>query len=121
VLREGVPSAHCIEGWVGLRAGVDPVARREIPCPSRESNPDRPDRSVVTVLNEIWVGVAEQLARFHLRLDGHPHCYAAPELQLCAFVNRRMDEHFAIKLSIGIRMDGRNLGKAVSGMITNYE
>jgi hypothetical protein len=37
-----VPSAHCIGGWVGPRAGLDTVEWREISCPCWESNPDRP-------------------------------------------------------------------------------
>jgi len=32
-----------IGDWVGPRAGLDAVAKRKIPCPFRESKPDRPD------------------------------------------------------------------------------
>jgi hypothetical protein len=42
---ERTPSTHWIGGWVGLRAGLDPGARRKILCPCRGSNPDRPARS----------------------------------------------------------------------------
>jgi len=35
---------------VGPRAGLNAVAMREIPCSSRESNPGRPIRSLVTML-----------------------------------------------------------------------
>jgi hypothetical protein len=38
--RERAPCNHWIEGWVGLRAGLDPVSKRKIPSPRRESNPD---------------------------------------------------------------------------------
>jgi len=30
-LREGAPGTHWIGGWVGLKAGLDTVAKREIP------------------------------------------------------------------------------------------
>jgi hypothetical protein len=39
------PSTHCIEGWVGSRAGLDTEARREILCLCRGSNPGRPVHS----------------------------------------------------------------------------
>jgi hypothetical protein len=42
---ERTPSTHWIEGWVGLRAGLDAGARRKILCPCRRSNRDRPARS----------------------------------------------------------------------------
>jgi hypothetical protein len=39
---------HCIGSWVGLRAGLDAVAKRNtLPC--RKSNPGRPVRSLVTL------------------------------------------------------------------------
>jgi hypothetical protein len=34
------PGTHWIEGWVCLRASLDEVAKRKIPNPCRESNPD---------------------------------------------------------------------------------
>jgi hypothetical protein len=34
------PGTHWIVGWVGLRAGLDAVEYRKIPCLSRESNTD---------------------------------------------------------------------------------
>jgi hypothetical protein len=43
--RERTPGTHWIGGWVGLRAGLDVGARREILCPCQESNSDRPARS----------------------------------------------------------------------------
>jgi hypothetical protein len=40
-------STHRIGGWMGPRTGLDPVVKRKIPSPCRESNPDRPARSLV--------------------------------------------------------------------------
>jgi hypothetical protein len=42
-------------GWVAPRAGVDAVAKRKNPFigTCRESNPDRPARSLVTTLTAI--------------------------------------------------------------------
>jgi len=41
------PGTHRIQGWVGPSAGLDAVAKRKIPCPSREKN--RPTRCTVTI------------------------------------------------------------------------
>jgi len=40
---ERIPGTHRIGGWVGprARAGLDAVAKREIPNPRRDSNSDR--------------------------------------------------------------------------------
>jgi hypothetical protein len=38
---------------VGPRAGLDAVAKRKIPCPSPESKPGRPARSLAIILTEI--------------------------------------------------------------------
>jgi len=38
---------------VGPRAGLDAVEKREIPSPCRELNPDRPARSLVSILTEL--------------------------------------------------------------------
>jgi hypothetical protein len=38
---EGTPGTYWVGGWVGPRAGLDAVAKRKIPIPCRESNPDR--------------------------------------------------------------------------------
>jgi hypothetical protein len=40
--RERDPGTHWIGGWVGPRAILDAVIKREIPSPSRESNPRTP-------------------------------------------------------------------------------
>jgi hypothetical protein len=45
--KERAPGTHWIGGWVGLRAGLDAVVRREIPSPYQESNPHHPARSPV--------------------------------------------------------------------------
>jgi hypothetical protein len=45
------PGTHWIGSWVGPRAHLDAVAKRRIPCPCRESNPGRPARSLVTILD----------------------------------------------------------------------
>jgi hypothetical protein len=37
--RERAPGTHWIGGWMGSRAGLDAVVKREIPIPRRESNP----------------------------------------------------------------------------------
>jgi hypothetical protein len=39
---ERAPGTHGIGGWVGPRAVLDAVVKRNIPCPSRESNPRIP-------------------------------------------------------------------------------
>jgi hypothetical protein len=39
---ERTPGAHCIGGWVGLRAGLDTEVRGKILCPRRGSNLDSP-------------------------------------------------------------------------------
>jgi hypothetical protein len=36
------PGTHWIRGWVGLRAVLDAVVKRQIPSPRRESNPRTP-------------------------------------------------------------------------------
>jgi len=41
---------HWIGGWVIPRAGPDAVSKRKIPNPYRESNLDRPARSIVTAI-----------------------------------------------------------------------
>jgi hypothetical protein len=43
-LREIGPGTHWIGGWVGPRAGLDAVEKRQI-FPRRESNPGRPAHS----------------------------------------------------------------------------
>jgi hypothetical protein len=40
--RERAPGTHWIGGWVGPRAVLDTVVKREIPSPQRESNSDHP-------------------------------------------------------------------------------
>jgi hypothetical protein len=63
VLDEGVlsashsgrfsPGTHWIGGWMGPRVGLNAVAKRKIPSPCLESNPDRPARGLVTILSEL--------------------------------------------------------------------
>jgi len=38
---------------VDFRANLDAVARRKNSLPCRESNPDRPARSLITILNKL--------------------------------------------------------------------
>jgi hypothetical protein len=40
--RERAPGTHWTRGWVGLRAVLDAVVKRNIPSPRRESNPRTP-------------------------------------------------------------------------------
>jgi hypothetical protein len=40
--RERAADTHWIGGWVGPRAVLDPVVKRKIPSPRRESNPKTP-------------------------------------------------------------------------------
>jgi hypothetical protein len=35
-----LPGTHCIDGWVGPRAGLDVTAKTKISYPCRESNPN---------------------------------------------------------------------------------
>jgi len=41
---------HCVGGWLGPRAVLDPVAKRKISYLCRESNSGRPARTSVTVV-----------------------------------------------------------------------
>jgi hypothetical protein len=50
---EGVTGTHWIGDWVGPTAIQDAVAKKKNSCTCRESNPSRPARSPVTVVNEI--------------------------------------------------------------------
>jgi hypothetical protein len=47
--RRKNPGTYWIGGWVGPRASLDAVAKRKIPSPRRESNPNRPARSLVAI------------------------------------------------------------------------
>jgi len=38
--RETANTIHRIQGWVGLRANLGIVEKKEVPCPCLESNPD---------------------------------------------------------------------------------
>jgi hypothetical protein len=58
-LEDGAPRTHWTVVWVGPRAGLDAVAKRKISLPSRESNPGRPARRLVTILTEPpWLHVS---------------------------------------------------------------
>jgi hypothetical protein len=46
-------STHWIGSLVGPRAGPERVAKRKIPSPRRESNPDRQARSLVSIPTEL--------------------------------------------------------------------
>lgn len=37
---ETANTIHWIQGWVGLRANLDTVKKKGVPCPYLESNPD---------------------------------------------------------------------------------
>jgi len=47
------PGTRPIGDWVGPRAGLDAVAKKNNPSPCRESHPDRPIRILVTILTEL--------------------------------------------------------------------
>jgi hypothetical protein len=51
--REEAPGTHWIGGWMGPRAGLDTVAKRETPSPCRDSNP----RSFSPIRNKIFLQV----------------------------------------------------------------
>jgi len=52
---ERAPSAtHWKEGWVGSRAGLELVAKRDVPFPCHELNPSCSSHSIVTVLIELY-------------------------------------------------------------------
>jgi hypothetical protein len=51
--RERIPATHWLGGWVGPRAVLDAVAKRELPCPYRESIPGRSTHSLFAVLIEL--------------------------------------------------------------------
>jgi hypothetical protein len=63
---ERAPGTHWTGGRVGPTAALQAEAKRINPCPSQESNPGRPGRSLVTVLTDIPYKMqlfSEQLAR----------------------------------------------------------
>jgi len=43
--RESAADTHLTGGWVGSRAGLDAVTKRQIPYPCREPNPVCPAQS----------------------------------------------------------------------------
>jgi hypothetical protein len=47
-----LPGTHRIGGWVGPRARLDAMAKRQIPSPCQELNPNCPAHSLVTILNK---------------------------------------------------------------------
>jgi hypothetical protein len=49
----GKERTYWIRWWVGSRAGMDEAAKKENPCPYRESNPGHPGLSLVTLLTEL--------------------------------------------------------------------
>jgi hypothetical protein len=51
--RVRAPGTHWLGGWVGLRVGLDKVARTESLPPCRESNPRRLSHSLVTTLSVV--------------------------------------------------------------------
>jgi hypothetical protein len=53
--RERVPGIHWIGGWVGSRAGLDVVMKRNILSPCRESNPRTPIVQPVPSRYTDWV------------------------------------------------------------------
>jgi hypothetical protein len=73
--RERTPGTYWIGGRVGPRGGLDTVAKIKVSTPCRESNPDRPACSLVTILTE--------LSRLHVIIMGvwekHPVCYASEQ------------------------------------------
>jgi hypothetical protein len=50
---ERAPGIHWMGGWVRPTACLDAVTRRKNPCPRRESIPNRPARSLITILAEL--------------------------------------------------------------------
>jgi hypothetical protein len=51
---EEVPGTPWIGSWVGPRDGPETTAKRKNPFPCRESNPERPVRSLITLLTELY-------------------------------------------------------------------
>jgi len=43
-----------IRFWVGTRASLDAVAKRKIPSPCRQSNPDHPTYNLVAILTALF-------------------------------------------------------------------
>jgi hypothetical protein len=52
--RKRAPGTRWIGGWVGTRAGLEEVVKRNIPSPWRESNRDRPPCNVVAIPTELF-------------------------------------------------------------------
>jgi hypothetical protein len=52
-LRERIPGAHWMRGWVGHKAGLDIVEKRKISWPFQELNPGRPARCMS--LYRLWI------------------------------------------------------------------
>jgi hypothetical protein len=55
--------AHLKEGWLGLRASLDAVKYRKIPCPSRESNPGSPAHSLSLYLLSYQGSISKHVGR----------------------------------------------------------
>jgi len=66
-LDGGEWSAYWLRGCVSSRASLDAVAKRIIPNPHRESDPDRPGRPARSL-----VTVSAELSRLH---RNHASCY----------------------------------------------
>jgi hypothetical protein len=60
------PGTHWIGGWVGPRAVLDPVVKRKIPNPSRESNPRTPIVQPVLLLLLLLLLLLNALTIFSL-------------------------------------------------------
>jgi hypothetical protein len=51
---ETVPGIHRIGASVGPKVSLHVVVKKKsLPCPCRKSNPDRPSRSIVTIVTEL--------------------------------------------------------------------
>jgi hypothetical protein len=61
---------HWARGWLGLRTGLNVVAKREV-LSCRESNPGRPARSLATALAELIIVISVTLVP-DLTLAGYP-------------------------------------------------
>jgi hypothetical protein len=71
--REWSPVIRCIGGWVGPRAGLDVVAKRKIPSPRRESNPDhRLVQSVTSPYTDWAIPAHFEPKIFHIKVKSLP-------------------------------------------------
>jgi hypothetical protein len=71
---------HRVGGFVGPRAGLDTVAKREGSCPCWESKPNHPACKLVTVVTSFSGSLVEQFTV--IEIVGACVCFRAPSVHI---------------------------------------